>query len=605
LVRDDFCVVGEGALFAFDDADEGLAAGWLDRPIPGARPIRLPFAPEAPLSGIGDTGYHRVVWYWIPVDARQLERAGKTDHDSSVLLHFGAVDAACDVWFDGVHIGAHRGGQTAFSFDVGAAVDTERTDHWICVRAVDDPLDMATPRGKQDWRPTQHGIWYERVTGLWRDVWLEAIPPLAIRDLEWEAFPFDRRVRVRVQLSSAPAPSAVIGVQLRLDDRLIAASTAEIDSRVGTIDLTFEANQMELSEMLWSPEHPTLIDAVVTVSSEPESGPTDAVKSYVGLRTVSSERGRFRLNERPYPIRAVLEQGYWEQSLFTPPSLAELRAEVELIKSLGFNAVRIHQKTEDPRFLQWADRLGLIVWVEAAAAFEFGSTAVANYVADWVRIVQSYRNHPSVAVWVPFNESWGIEDVANSERQRAFARGLTDLTRALDDSRLVVSNDGWEHTNSDLVTIHDYESSGAVLRDRYGSPTSEVLRAEPAGRAIALPGQALDGVPVLLTEFGGVAFDATGRSDSWGYSTVVDGAEFQRSLEEIFAAIHSSRLLAGFCYTQLTDTGLERNGLCTADRTPKLPPATIAAIVRGETLRVNDNSIVDDSSEIDVSVASP
>jgi hypothetical protein len=255
---------------------------------------------------------------------------------------------------------------------------------------------------------------------------------------------------------------------------------------------------------------------------------------------------------------------------------------VELILGLGFNTARVHQKAEDPRFLYWADRLGLMIWAETASAYAFDARAIRNLVSEWTDIVQRDLSHPCIIVWVPLNESWGVQHISHDARQQALSRSITDLTRALDGTRPVVSNDGWEHTCSDLWTIHDYESDPAVLAQRYGDEASVASMLNgfgPAGRRMSVAA-AGESKPVLLTEFGGVSL-ATGSDEDWGYSTATDVVAFEEQVSAILRSVRTARELAGFCYTQLTDTGQETNGLLYGDRSPKFPIERIRAAVRG------------------------
>lgn len=204
---------------------------------------------------------------------------------------------------------------------------------------------------------------------------------------------------------------------------------------------------------------------------------------------------------------------------------------------------------------------------------------------EWIAIIRQYRSHPAIVTWVPFNESWGIPNGAHIPAERAFSLALTHLTRALDPSRPVDSNDGWEHTDSDISTVHDYDGSGEVLRQRYGSASSVVGLIEgvgPTGHLIRTTQGVDHGQPVMLTEFGGVSY-ATGTDyeDSWGYSSVSDVNEFRTRFTDIMRGVLDSPVLSGFCYTQLTDTRQETNGLCDENRIPKLPAADIRATVRG------------------------
>ncbi len=563
LRRANYELLDGAAGFAFDNDNVGVADGWFARSDVFDRQIVLPFAPESEASGIADTGFHRVVWYRIAVTSRAA--AGQR-----VILHFGAVDRIADVWVDGTFVGRHEGGQTAFSFDVTHAI----TDGVVVVRAQDDPLDAQIPRGKQDWHEKPHAIWYHRTTGIWRSVWVEVVPDLHITDLAWTPDVAGARVHLEVALSARPTAPVTVSIDLAGLSRL----TVDTDSDRVVVDVPIATlrNGQAAEELLWSPDFPRLHEATVALSTG------DAVASYVGLRSVSIGHGQFLLNDRPFPVRSVLQQGYWPTSHFTAPSIDAMRREIELIKRLGFNSIRIHQKVEDPRYLALCDELGVTVWAEAAAAYEFSARAIELYSADWIRIVRSQVSHPSIITWVPFNESWGIQHVSRDPAQAAYSLALTQLTRALDPSRPVISNDGWEHTGSDITTIHDYEGVGEVLRERYGSAAAidELIAGVGApGRRMLAPGAHAGDAPIMLTEFGGVRLGGT--NGDWGYSTAHTASELREKLESIFGAIHASPVLSGFCYTQLTDTGQEVNGLCDENRVPKLPEEIIRALVVG------------------------
>jgi beta-galactosidase/beta-glucuronidase len=573
--------------FAYDDADQGRDAHWERDAAPFTREIQLPFPPESPASGIGDTTFHPVVWYRIPVTEADLDEAGRGTAGERMLLHFGAVDYLADVWVDGTHVASHEGGQSPFSADITAALDPEATEHVIVVRAEDDPLDVTMPRGKQDWHPEPHAIWYQRTTGIWRTVWLEAVPRLFVTDVAWLPDVPRSVVRAELNLSRRPASPVTVAVDISYDGEIVARQSVETleDQVEFEIALGGQRNGQHYEQLLWSPENPRLLDVALTVSEE--GAQADEVGSYLGLRSTAVENGQFLLNDRPTYVRSVLEQGYWPESHLTAPSVEALRAEVELILSLGFNAARIHQKVEDPRFLFWADRLGLMLWGETAGAYAFTATAVQRLMREWADLVRRDRSHPCIVTWVPLNESWGVQHGAHDPAQRAFGLALVNLTKALDPTRPVVSNDGWEHTDTDIWSIHDYEASGAVLAQRYATREAidEMLDGfGPANRRMSvLPEGRLErGQPVMLTEFGGVSYAPNVTlEDSWGYSTASDADDFEQRLAEILDAVNASTVLRGFCYTQLTDTRQETNGLCDENRVPKLPAETIARIIRG------------------------
>jgi hypothetical protein len=293
-------------------------------------------------------------------------------------------------------------------------------------------------------------------------------------------------------------------------------------------------------------------------------------------------RDRFMLNGRPYMLRLVLDQGYWPHTLLAPPSDAALRRDVELAKAMGFNGVRKHQKLEDPRYLYWADRLGLLVWEEMPSAYRFTRTATKRIVKEWGEAIERDYSHPCVIVWVPFNESWGVPDLTSQLVQRHAVEALYHLTKTLDATRPVVGNDGWESSATDIIGIHDYDPNPEHLRTRYGPeirPEQLFDRRRPGGRILTLDGYPHRGQPIMLTEFGGIAFqrfrDPTVPA-VWGYSVARDEHEFASQYCALLHTVIHTALFSGFCYTQFADTFQEANGLLAADRTPKIPLEVIA-----------------------------
>ncbi|WP_233159835.1 glycoside hydrolase family 2 protein [Pseudonocardia sp. MH-G8] len=573
--------------FRHDDADAGLTAGFTTG-LPEAQDITVPYPPESAASGIAEPGFHRVVWYARTITADDLAAAGRSEAAPLVLLHFGAVDYRALVWIDGRFVGEHEGGHTPFTFDVTALV-AGGSEHVLVVRAEDDPHDLTQPRGKQDWHEDAHAIWYQRTTGIWQTVWLEAVPATSIAHVQWlPAGP--TAVDLAVRLRGRAAPGTRVRVALRFDERHEDLAAIDVDAPAGatvlhvTVPVTRQRNGQAEDELTWSPERPRLVDA--TVALHDAGGRTvDAVSSYLGIRSVGVARGSFLLNGRPYDVRSVLNQGYWPDSHLAAPSRDALRREVELIKELGFTACRIHQKIEDPRFLFWADRLGLLVWGETPGAYEFSATAVQRLTREWMEAVDRDASHPSIVTWVPFNESWGIQHVADDPAQQAYSRALTDLTRALDPTRPVISNDGWEQQNSDIITVHDYEGDGEALARTYADEQARdrlLTGMGPAGRRILVADAPDRGQPVMLTEFGGITFQpADRRDDGWGYTAADDAQDWIARITALYDGIRASSFLTGSCYTQLTDTMQETNGLLTADREPKAPIEQIRQAVRG------------------------
>ena len=536
------------------------------------REIRVPFAPETAMSGIGDTGLYKACWYRRYVDIPPLAK------NERLILHFGAIDYEAAIWVDGSLAGTHEGGYTPIELDVTSHLSREST-HEIVVRAFDDPGDLCKPRGKQDWQLEPHSIWYPRTTGIWQTVWMERVPATHVSTLVWtpnhERFEIGidahveqhdhRELRLRVELS-------VDDVLLARDEHMVVAGN--VNRRIGLSDPGIDDFR---NELLWSPSTPKLIDAHIQLIDE-RGQVIDSISSYTALRSFYTQGDKIVLNGRPFALRMVLDQGYWDESGLTAPNDAALRRDVELAKRMGFNGVRKHQKLEDPRYLYWADRLGLLVWEEMPSAYRFTRLAVERTDKQWLEALARDISHPCIVAWVPFNESWGVPNQPHSEAERQYVRALYHLTKTVDPSRPVVGNDGWESVATDIIGIHDYDDDPERLGKRYF--THDVLpkllaRERPGGRAILIDRTLQTEVPIILSEFGGIACDD--RDNSWGYSRAHDVKELARRYGELLWTVTSLELLAGFCYTQFADTYQETNGLLYADRTPKFPFDQIAA----------------------------
>ena len=578
--------------FSYDDTDEGVAARWFDQPGPGpfTRQIRVPFPPESPASGIGDRGIHPVVWYRRRIPRESLLEGATGPR--RVLIHFGAVDFRAQVWCDGQLAGGHVGGQSPFTADVtdAMAASAGTGDVVLVVRAEDQPDDLEQPRGKQDWREKPHGIWYERTTGIWQSVWAETVPEIYLTDVAWIPDVAGAAVHGQITLAKRPPRGLALELTVRLGEEVLAELSVVPQDKTTAVDVPLAAlrNGQDRARLLWAPEHPTLLDVEVVLRDRQSGLVIDAAASYTGLRTISVGMGSFQLNGQPCYLRAVLNQGYRPQTHLAAEGPAQLRAEVDMIKQMGFNAVRVHQKAEDPRFLFWADRLGLMVWAETAAAYVYSATAVTLLVTEWTELIRRDRSHPAIVVWVPVNESWGVPDIASSPAQQNFARALASLTRALDPSRPVVSNEGWEHVDSDILGLHDYTGDAEELRARYATrqATEDVVRSAhgPQQRRPVIGDQQLrafteGNAPLMITEFGGISLASA--DNTWGYTDTRSDTEYASLLRQLFDALRASRDVAGFCYTQFMDTGQETNGLLFEDGTPKLPLETIRQIVTG------------------------
>ncbi|UFT98660.1 glycoside hydrolase family 2 [Radiobacillus kanasensis] len=546
--------------FAIDDENKGLTEKWYQS-FPTGKKIIVPFAYQTEKSSIGDPSFHDVVWYQRHFTIPK-EWEGKQQ-----LLHFGAVDYRAWVYVNGELLTFHEGGHTPFSVNMTNALkDGENS---IVVRVEDPSEDVTIPRGKQYWHEKPESIFYTRTTGIWQTVWMEPVEPSRIDSIRWTP-DIDRG---DIDLETEIINNTGADLQLQVD--IYFRGEKIVSERISTINAYIkrsfhirnrctDRSNIHGPGWYWSPEHPNLFDVHLSLLDGDKN--LDRIESYFGMRKVSIEDGKFMLNNKPYYQKLVLDQGYFPESLLTAPSDEALKKDIILSKEMGFNGARKHQKIEDPRYLYWADKLGFLVWGEMANCSEYSEKAVQRINAEWIEAINRDYNHPSIVAWVPLNESWGISRVAHETQQQDHSLGMYYLTKSLDQTRPVLSNDGWEHTISDICGIHNYRSA-EELKELYQTVDSAV-ESTPSDRRIYAKGYRYNGVPIMLTEYGGIAYKVD-DSDGWGYSAVTSSEELLAEYKAYTNALFASPIISGFCYTQLTDVEQEINGLLTYDRKPK------------------------------------
>jgi len=550
--------------FAFDDSDAGIDSHWFASDHALASTITVPYCFESKLSGIGDTSFHPWVWYRREVTLPENWRAKRT------LLHFGAVDYQARVWVNGQLAGSHEGGNTPFVFDITPLLNPGA--NVITVRAWDPPRDKLIPRGKQYWEPKSKSIFYTRTSGIWQSVWLEStgaayldhihIAPDPLGDITFDGVFSRARENDQMRVSIFDGENEVSRGSVTVDQ-----NRAHLPLRVT------QAQQ-------WSVEDPKLYN--VTMELWRNNQMIDRVRSYFGFRTIEAHDGRVWLNGKPIYLKFVLDQGYWPESILTPPTDEAIQYDIRMTKEMGFNGARKHQKVEDPRYLYWADRMGFLVSGEMANAQGFDEQYAARFNAEWTEAVRRDINHPSIIIWAPLNESWGVPDLRD-QRQQMHLKELYALTHTLDGSRLAIDNEGWMHTDqTDLFAIHDYTKNGPLLWDRYRDLGRKPVRIPDNGRPALIGGYSYNGSPIYLSEFGGIAFIPPGHEvpqEAWGYAGVEKTAEdVLERLESLYKGLENIPQITGICYTQLTDVEQEVNGLLTYDRKLKFDAKRIKAI---------------------------
>lgn len=552
--------------FEFDDKNDGEARGLHNGNIKLSGEINVPFTYQCKESGIGDTEHHDTLWYR---KSFVFDRAG-----DSVILGFNASDYITTVWVNGHYAITHQGGFSPFTVDITKFV--AEGENVIVVKCY-DPLDPTVPRGKQSWLNNPFSCWYTPNSGIWQSVWIDYVGEDWVEDFsitpDIDTNSFGGEIKLKNSLAD------LIEIKVYYDGKQVKRQLFTPDGKY----TRYNVNMMEVNFVdeitYWAPEHPNLFNVDIVLHKDNEI--LDTVHTRFGMRKISvSNDGKILLNNKPLYQRLILDQGYWKNSGLTPPSVDEIRKDIILTKEMGFNGARKHQKFEDPYYYYLADELGLLTWCEMPSAYNFNRDEVSYLTAEWQEIVNTARKFSSVITYVPMNESWGIRKVMVNEEQQNFARSLYYLTKSVDPSRLVSTNDGWENISpSDILAIHDYASLGRELKDKYNEKTYD--SGFQTFRKIYANGNEYFNHPVLLTEFGGIMFERDQYNGNWGYNSAAKtDEEFFDRLKELMQGIHTADF-QGYCYTQLTDVQQEVNGLLDDEHNPKIDPSSIREILLG------------------------
>ncbi|NEG69590.1 glycoside hydrolase family 2 protein [Bifidobacterium choloepi] len=548
------------------------------------RTITVPYSYTFPKSGVSEDAYHPVVWYRRSFGL--AVRPGKR-----YLLHFEAVDYACDVWINGHHVGSHRGGMTPFAFDVtpyltasasgavNASDDSSaKSSNEIVVKVVDfNRPDQ--PLGKQSWKDTNFACWYTRTIGIWQSVWIEEAGETYLESFTMTPHASDYRLSVDAAINNLKP--AQLRYTVTFHGQPVTSGSVMCTGGRARFDIPMMDLSSPTGVWMWSPDMPFLYDVTFDVVVDGET--TDSVSSYFGMRDISVDNGLVFLNDQKTYLKLVLNQGYYPDGGMTGTP-DEFAADIATLKAMGFNGNRIHQKIEDHRMLYLCDALGFLATAEFPSGYEFGPALVDNIQRELPAYFAKHVNHPSVFAYVLMNESWGTMDIVHSKQQQDFVDSLYWQARAYDPSRLAIGNDGFEQVKTDLCTIHDYNDNAASLTAIYKGHEQDVKDGAPSpmsGRRSFCPGYSHQDVPFLMTEYGGVAYEPNGqRADSWGYGPrMASGDQVLAEIKALTEAVMTIDYCVGFCYTQATDVEQEVNGLMNHNHQPKFTPAQIHSIM--------------------------
>ena len=540
---------------------------WKTRPPTFDRKIIVPFVPESKLSGIGYTDYIQGVWYrrtfTIPADWQ----------GQRVFINFGGVDFDSRIWINNQLVGRHIGGTGSFGFEITKTL--QQANNEIVVYAYDNVMSDKQSLGKQarPEKPRWGSITYTRTTGIWQTVWLEAKSQKYI-DRAFIIPDLDKG-----EFSVIPEFCGAAN-----GDKLEVNVTTPDGKKVGTASAP-ATNGHPLSVKIsnphaWSPTDPYLYNIELVLSTP--SGETDKVKSYGGLRKFHIEGNKFYLNNKPIFLRMVLDQGFYSDGIWTAPTDAALKNDIQLSMAAGFNSARLHQKVFEARFHYWADKLGYLTWGEFA---DWGGgihnfkepEGLINEMNEWREEIVRDRNHPSIIAWTPFNEKSGAA-MNNLEFYRYVIRSFYQLTHALDPTRPVNTTSGYVNVVTDIFTVHDYTQDPVLFKNRY----STVDPANPEKAYVVSPQAAMPyaGQPYVVDEYGGTGWlpnyttskPPEGTTNMMGRFAIGYGktaSEVLVIVKNLSDVLLDNPNISGFTYCQLTDVEGEVNGVYFYDRKPK------------------------------------
>jgi beta-galactosidase/beta-glucuronidase len=468
-----------------------------------------------------------------------------------------------------MEVGNHIGGYTPFSFDISHCLNDGPAEISITIYAEDDIQSLGQSKGKQSHILASAGCDYTRTTGIWQTVWLEAVHRTYLAS-----------VRITPQLSAngALVEARVNGDSIDGGRVRFRAYAQEAVAGEALLPVSGKAAGafLPISQVrAWSPEDPFLYDLEITLESV-DGEVLDAVHSYFGLRNVEISGSAILINGKAVFQRLILDQGYYPTGIYTAPTDSDLRNDIELSLSMGFNGARLHQKVFDPRYLYWCDRLGYLVWGESPDwGLDVTQTEhLAGFLQTWVEALERDYNHPSIIGWCPFNE----HDFTKTPET---VRSIYRLTKALDTSRPVIDSSGWTHVETDILDVHDYEQDPVAFDTRHRQLGIASVDEHPSNDESDRRAGLFAQLPYMVSEFGGIWWNPGQASDEggWGYGAgPASPAEFLARYRGLVESLLNNPKIFAFCYTQLTDVEQEVNGLCTYDRKPKFDSSEIRAI---------------------------
>ncbi|WP_035444887.1 glycoside hydrolase family 2 protein [Atopococcus tabaci] len=541
-------------------------------PLPSERfdqEIVVPYSYTFEKSGIEESTYYPVVWYRLKFEAEK--KAGKR-----YVLNFEAVDYRSDIWLNGVHVASHQGGHVPFEIDV---TDELKAVNELQVR-VEDYNEPAQPLGKQSWKQSNFLCWYTRTIGIWQNVWLEETGEVYLTNHQIKPNIHEAELEIDAMINR-DVPASLI-VEVSYQGQTITKASTMFKNRRAKFSVDVSSDLANFRLFFWHPDSPELYD--VTYRVEYAGEVTDDITGYFGMRDIEARNNKVYLNDQEFYQKLILNQGYYHDGGMTGTT-EEMLDDLLKVKEMGFNGIRMHQKIENHKLLYMCDALGLVMWAEMPSFFEFSNEAVENVFEEIPGFVQKHINHPSVIAYVVMNESWGVNEISHNEEEQHLVNALYYKVKSLDRTRLVIGNDGWEQTLTDISTIHDYNSNEETMAQSYEDKTDafETSPSKTSGRKMFCDGYVNEDVPFMVSEYGGVAYQEEEVEAAWGYGErIASKEEVIDKIAALTEVVMDIPYGVGFCYTQLTDVEQEVNGLLNHRHEYKFDPAVIRSILESK-----------------------
>lgn len=547
--------------FVYDDANLGLQEGWSRETPKSELKIQVPYAIETPRSGVADGKEHKILWYFKHFNNPQWSE--------KTMLHFERCDYVFDGWVNGHYLGKHIGGYDAFRFDITDFLNDG--DNVLSVRVYDDK-DPTHLRGKQTWKEKPFDCFYGTTSGLYGDVWLERVPRASFQGYDVRGSYEDKSLYFRLLFTpEAVGSQAIINVSYR--GKPVVATSFMVSSIFMEESLAIPKPDFHA----WSPAFPCLYDIEMVLARNGQQ--SDRVLSYTGINEIRQKKSYITLNGKKRYLKFLLYQGYNPKGGLTENEDEALQ-DIRLMKDMGFNGARIHEKVESEVFYYLADREGLLTNLELPSAQTFSEFEKDEISSEWGRLVTDHVGHPSLIAYVAINESWGVQGVNNDPDLQAFTRSLYDMANRIDWTRPALSNEGWEHTCSDILALHHYAENGAELLKQYSDIKTALKNNgnfEIFVKRRAFAGDYhYSGQPIVMSEFFGACFEKDNKK-GWGYGDAIKSVSaYLRRYRSLLKAIKKLGC-CGYCATQFADTYQEKNGFVDEKRVPK---ASLEALKR-------------------------